>query len=109
MANEKRLIDVDGFKSAFNAKTKDGNEELLIAHGKVFVAFRVVERALENAPTVDAVEVVHGRWVQIGYDKALDRITCSCCKDYWNIEDNQTQYFNYCPNCGAKMDGDGNG
>ena len=55
----------------------------------------------------DAVK--HGRWVQIGYDKALDRITCSCCEDYWNIEDNQTQYFNYCPNCGAKMDGDGNG
>ena len=61
-----------------------------------------------DAPTVDAVEVVHGRWEQIGYDKAMDRISCSCCKEYWNIADNDTESFNYCPNCGAKMDGDGN-
>lgn len=60
---------------------------------------------------VDAVEVVHARWEQIGYDVAMDRITCSHCKEYWNIIDNCVEDFNYCPNCGAKMDGgneDGN-
>ena len=55
------------------------------------------------------VAVRHGEWVQIGYDKAMDRITCSCCKEYWNICDNDTHTFNYCPNCGAKMDGKGEG
>ena len=47
----------------------------------------------------------HGQWIQIGYDKAMDRISCSCCKEYWNIADNNTEDFDYCPNCGAKMDG----
>jgi hypothetical protein len=64
---------------------------------------------IAKAPTVDAVEVKHGRWEQIGYDKAMDRISCSCCKEYWNIADNDTETFNYCPNCGAKMDGDVDG
>jgi len=63
-------------------------------------------QAVMDAPTVDAVEVVHGWWEQIGYDKAMDRISCSCCKEYWNILDNDTETFNYCPNCGAKMDGE---
>ena len=58
-----------------------------------------------NIPDSDVVEVQHGEWVQIGYDKAMDRITCSCCKEYWNINDNDTHTFNYCPNCGTKMDG----
>lgn len=53
----------------------------------------------------DVTEVRHGEWVQIGYDEALDRITCSCCKEYFNLIDNCTEAFNYCPNCGAKMDG----
>ena len=70
---------------------------------------KIARRLVEKAPTIDAVEVVHGRWEQIGYDEAMNRITCSCCLEYWNIEDNDTETFNYCPNCGAKMDGDENG
>ena len=69
-----------------------------------------------NAPTVDAVEVVHGRWVKHrpkleamrawhrqGIGKAMSENsifwTCSCCEE-WG-----TPRYNYCPNCGAKMDG----
>ena len=53
-----------------------------------------VKRHIENAPAVDAVEVVHGRWV------------------FWNCSEcdyETSDLTNYCPNCGAKMDGDGNG
>lgn len=60
---------------------------------------------VQYIPAADVVEVRHGEWVQIGYDEALDRITCSCCKEYFNLIDNCTEAFNYCPNCGAKMDG----
>ena len=62
-----------------------------------------------DAPTVDAVEVVHGMWITSDTywgDKAI----CSVCgRDLYvnepgngllNIED-----LHYCPNCGAKMDG----
>jgi len=58
--------------------------------------------------TVDAVEVVHGRWI-FKHNPITDpkryfiRIVCSECDLHTG------QVSNYCPNCGAKMDGDGNG
>ena len=63
-----------------------------------------------DAPTVDAVEVVHGRWIDRTknvrgyYDYRYD---CSVCEHiFWH---GGIENFNYCPICGAKMDGDGNG
>ena len=57
---------------------------------------------IDNAPSADVAPVRHGRWVDIDYEFAQ----CSLCKypvyAAWNAT-------NYCPNCGAKMDGgDGN-
>ena len=43
---------------------------------------------------IEAAEVVHGRWEQL----TLGAI-CRCCNN-WN-----NRSSNYCPNCGAKMDG----
>lgn len=57
-------------------------------------------RLLEKAPTVDAVPVMHGEWVEY-----LDEMECSVCKRQWNYCDNDTNTFNFCPHCGAKMDG----
>lgn len=55
-----------------------------------------------DAPQVDAVEVVHGRWVS---DKADILFHCSVCETQistdWDYDD---LIWNYCPNCGAKMD-----
>ena len=57
---------------------------------------------VEQMPTVDAVEVVHGRWEQAKYHGFL---RCSECKDVYIydawVADGK---WNYCPNCGAKMD-----
>ena len=53
-------------------------------------------------PTADVVEVRHGEWVVCGaFD---DFLKCSLChNDYpWM----QVANYNYCPNCGAKMDGE---
>ena len=61
----------------------------------------------ENAPTVDAVEVVHGEWVHHYYDSGEpidDKWYCSECH---MCNDHRRTW--YCPNCGAKMDGDSNG
>ena len=77
---------------------------------------------IEDAPPVDAVEVVHGRW-EIEWEYDRDCITgecdewpvatCSICghKEYGFAYDNGwDKPYNYCPNCGAKMDGgDGDG
>ena len=55
--------------------------------------------------TVDAVEVVHGEWVVCG-DGEYVPFMCSACGKTTSWYHKQTA--NYCPNCGAKMDGDGN-
>ncbi len=56
-----------------------------------------------SAPTVDAVEVVHGRWIAVpSSDMATGKAyKCSECKKmrYGSFMPN------YCQNCGAKMDG----
>lgn len=53
---------------------------------------------IKNLPTVDSVEVVHGRWMHHENDIAY----CSNCEAD-AVEDGT----NYCPNCGAKMDLEG--
>ena len=61
-----------------------------------------------SVDTVDAVEVVHGRWESIPGNNTYER--CSVCKDcYIHADWIGGDKWYYCPNCGAKMDGDGNG
>ena len=62
-----------------------------------------IYNVIKSTPTADVVEVRHGKWV-----KNSCYNTCSVCKEYthaWN-DDGDLQEFAYCPNCGAKMDGD---
>lgn len=63
---------------------------------------------IEDCPTADVQETKHGWWVNcVDYKKVDDVIyygytSCSACKK-------MQQYgykTKYCPNCGAKMDGD---
>lgn len=56
---------------------------------------------IQNAPTIDAVPVVHGRWTWCGEDRWNDVYTCSVCGEM-AMDDS-----NFCPNCGAKMDLEG--
>lgn len=59
---------------------------------------RDVVDMLESRPTIDAAPVLHREWIY--YNNNGWRV-CSHCKD-------RRRTFtldNYCPNCGAKMDG----
>lgn len=50
-------------------------------------------------------------WIEypecLKYDGAYsnDQIVCSACKHVFCIIDNCTEEFDYCPHCGAKMEG----
>lgn len=58
---------------------------------------------VEDAPTVDAEPVRHGRWGEYEFfslSPSLNGYPCSNCGQH---EDRKTCY---CPNCGAMMDGD---
>ena len=58
---------------------------------------------IANAPSVDVVPVVHGRWIHDGcrVKGGIDWCHCSEC----GKSDNFCARTNYCPKCGAKMDG----
>ena len=75
-----------------------------------------IQAILRWLPTVDAVEVVHGEWNQIeiidddsGNGVNDDASQCSVCGDVFDSYYWAKTYFNYCPNCGAKMRGENNG
>lgn len=71
-----------------------------------------VYAGIENAPTIDAVPVVHSSWGYRAY-RGDARITVSgevvcrkCHAPFFRI---RGHWFKYCPNCGAKMDGGAEG
>ena len=98
MANEMRLIRAIDVYSLFDMNGKK--------------TLHVVD--IDSIQRVDAVEVVHGRWVdRYGGKYANPVYDCSECKKsalYRNDMDllgnwKSVQYLSdYCPNCGAKMD-----
>lgn len=67
---------------------------LMLHHGK-FDCLMDGNRSIHSA---DVVPVVHGRWV-FGGDGC---VVCSECDE----EEPNDNHRNYCPNCGARMDGE---
>ena len=121
MANEKRLIDANALTdvvehidwyhiSLQGTLAKGANSQL---HTPLYKADDIYQ-AINDAPTVDAVEVVHGRWnttcLTGGFAEEWGYV-CSVCgcivsdKSRLGKYQGSNQQLNYCPNCGAKMDG----
>lgn len=98
-----RLIDADALKEAMNY------------NGACGICFRYVD----DADTVDAEPVRHGRWVKVhgyctpGGDPVWACSECGKGVHVYGIEhgtygaDIADDQWVSCPNCGAKMDGDG--
>ena len=60
-----------------------------------------IGEALKKCSTVEAEPVRHGKWIKTEW-----RAICSECGEAGSIFDEPVNPFNYCPFCGAKMDGD---
>lgn len=89
-------------------KIIDNYEKTVNADGKVIVkAIRDIVDII--SPTADVVEVRHGKWEKqqfigrSGFFSVKD-FTCSNCFENFAVEQGKG-LMNYCPNCGAKMDG----
>jgi len=66
------------------------------------------EELVENMkaiPAVDAVEIKRGRWIP----EALGDMRCSYCGEVYGVCGGLLGDYNYCPNCGAKMNGEEDG
>lgn len=94
-----RQIAQECAESVIRKESSEYREGLMMAH------------TYANAlPVFDPAPIKQGRWItspeSYGYAGAYssDHIVCSECKHVWDILDNDTETFNYCPNCGVKMD-----
>lgn len=66
---------------------------------------------LEKIPIADVAPVVHGEWKMVQGEignpfnnqmvDTIDLFVCSVCGEHFDVSEAR----NYCPNCGAKMDG----
>ena len=80
----------------------------------VWVRYRDVENLIKNAHTADVQEVKHASWIKDERrrrdDGAIYDYCCSLCRgaaskgEYGNYD----IFTDFCPHCGAKMDGDEN-
>ena len=61
-----------------------------------------LRRLLDSQPTVDAESVRHGRWIEVDIGDCCYRCSeCGFIRDAYLLD-----IGNYCPKCGAKMDGE---
>ena len=98
MENKKRLIDADALQRLLIPIATGLEKE----YGNLGGAIAGVMQHIDNAPTIDAVEVVHGRWK---YYHKQNIAVCTNCSFERNLDADFGKAVS-CPNCGAKMDGD---
>lgn len=103
MADEKRLVDADKLMERFRIVAQSGGP---VVYHVSDICATIEDEAAEEP--VDAAPVVHGRWVDRycgRYDNPL--YECSECKEKATYTALYDQVLSdYCPNCGAKMDGE---
>ena len=83
--------------------------EMLPKNINSYISVAAVIKIINNLPAADVQEVKHGKWELI--DECANKgVYCSNChkKVYRAEYANQKVKSKYCPNCGAKMDGDKN-
>ena len=70
----------------------------------------IIHEAIMNAPTIEAEPVKHGHWNLVSrkniWDDLVDVFECSECKKYTTNGRGNTSPTDFCPNCGARMDGE---
>lgn len=75
-----------------------------IAHPNAYHLTNYATLILREAPTIDVALVRHGQWISVPHK--LARICSVCNRDEpYKFADIDADVYDYCPNCGAKMDG----
>ena len=113
-----RLIDADAL-----AKVKfHGYPEIEITPSDVNAeAYKrgwndAIDAIIESGPSIDAVQVKHGIWIEENTRPRSSQFYCSVChRTAYDPQPTRIHgwvkrcRYAYCPNCGSRMDGEENG
>lgn len=97
-----RFIDADIFMNELNESQREFDE--------YYKGLGKAKTLLLSQPTIDAEPVRHEHWIEM---KRAHYFKCSKCRNPipykfgWKLYNgviHNKRYYNYCPNCGAKMD-----
>ena len=100
-----RLIDADAFKAQLQREIDIYFDE---DGGGIHTAMEARDE-IDYAPTVDAVPVRHGKYIGTEFDGYADGCPVYYewkCSECGCVFEEEEPTYNYCPNCGARMDGE---
>ena len=101
-----RLIDADALISKIEKRYIDACIQVKTRRsGKgvqcgIALGMNRARNEISEQPTIDAVPVRHGRWRVVNVPKKWGGATLRCSE----CNTGTGKDWNYCPNCGAKMD-----
>ena len=73
-------------------------------HHSTEVQHEALREAIERVPAADVQPVKHGKNLNEEWPSLFE---CSICHwSCWDTYCGDTDIYNYCPNCGARMDGE---
>lgn len=99
-----RLIDADALKATFGMKnncSECGDKWKACHYNRIYHPKMDFCKWIDDAPTVYPEQPKAGRWLPIHGEPI---VACSVCRKKYDW-DTEAQYYNFCPNCGVKMEG----
>lgn len=99
-----RLIDADALRAQMYHEAFETDTDMQRWDSGCWIRYKMFENAIDNAPTI-APQRMRGKWREI--DDAYNRISgrCSVCGWESHMYEDDVVGMNYCPNCGAWMEG----
>lgn len=106
-----RLIDADALKEYISDLKYETDDPSVMVGGNQ-VLKHILPQIIDGAPTIDAKPVRHGKWETTECIPLKSTITmCSACNSSYLTVDiiraskSGEHMPDYCPSCGARMDG----
>lgn len=97
-----RLIDADALRETMYHEAFETDTDMQKWDSGCWIRYKMFEDALKDAPTIEAEPTRHGKWIDVKGSNGKDYRKCSECLHTQDI----TGLLNYCPICGAKMEGE---